>query len=193
MKPTVIYVDVDETLADWIGALFKLLDVDPAEARAMWDSMSPRPWDVIDVLARMNPKLTSNRVWRWIDAEGAPFWADVEIFPFAHDLISVCETYAPVVLLTSPSLHSSSHAGKAQWIAKHFGAKYRDYLIGACKHRCAHPRAVLVDDSPKNCEAFREHEGRAILFPGVGNDLHHIPDHERVQYVADQLERLVQS
>jgi 5'(3')-deoxyribonucleotidase len=192
MKPTVIYVDIDETLANWLGALFRLLDIDAAEVLTEWDSLGEqRPWDVAEVIGLVYPSLSGNEIWRRIDAAGASFWEHAHPYPWMHELLAVCETYAPVVLLTSPSKHPSSHAGKAQWIAKHFGRDFREYLIGSVKHRCAHPRAVLIDDSPKNCAKFREHEGRAILFPGVGNDLHHIPGHERVQYVADQLERLV--
>lgn len=190
MKPTVIYVDIDEVLADWIGALFRLLGLEPTQVHAAWDSMSPRPWDVCEVLGKLDPKLTANTIWRSIDACGERFWADIYIFPWAHDLVRACQAYAPVVLLTSPSLHPSSHAGKAQWIQTHFGRDFRDYLIGSCKHRCAHPNAVLIDDSPSNCERFQKHGGLPILFPSACNDLYHIPTNKRVQTVTHVLDEI---
>jgi 5'(3')-deoxyribonucleotidase len=178
---SVIYCDVDEVLADWVGPALRLLGHDPETVYAHWDTLNPRPWDVFQVIARPGV------VWRAIDAAGSPFWADLEKLSWADDLLVLLRGFAPTVLLTSPSQHSSCHAGKFEWIQRHFGRTFKDYLLGSCKHRCAHPGALLIDDSPKNCAAFREHGGHAILFPGVGNDLHIIPPNERVAYVAAQL------
>jgi 5'(3')-deoxyribonucleotidase len=185
MRPAVIYLDVDEVLVDWVSPVLRLLGHDPDEVLARWSGLSPRPWDLFDVI-----DTSSSRAWWAIDNAGASFWASLEKYPWADELIALCQHHAPTVLLTSPSKHPSSHAGKAEWIAKHFGRDFREYLLGSCKHRVAHPRAVLIDDSPKNCDAFYRHGGRSILFPGVGNNLHATPGHERVAYVADQLRRL---
>jgi 5'(3')-deoxyribonucleotidase len=181
---TVVYLDVDEVLADWVGAALRLLGHDPETVYALWSTLDPRPWDVFQVVPR--PPKTNDK-WDAIDAAGSSFWANLEPFEWMADLLALCREFAPTVLLTSPSQHSSSHAGKYEWIQRHFGRTFKDYLLGSCKHRCAHPGALLIDDSPKNCAAFREHGGHAILFPGVGNDLHTIPPTERVTYVASQL------
>lgn len=179
---TVLYLDVDEVLADWVGAALRLLGYDPASVHARWTALDPRPWDLFEVIEH-----SVNEGWRAIDSAGSSFWADLEPFEWTDALLTLCRGFAPTVLLTSPSQHSSSHAGKAEWIQRHFGRTFKDYLLGSCKHRCAHPGALLIDDSPKNCAAFREHGGHAILFPGVGNDLHTIPPTDRVAYVASQL------
>lgn len=195
MMPSVIYVDIDEVLADWTGTTMRLLGFDPEHVHAQWSKMSPRPWDIVEVLATFSgdviPALTHNRMWRFIDEAGEQFWADVKPLPWMHELLDRCSSYAYVTLLSSPSLHPSSHSGKAMWIQKHFGRNYRDYLLGSVKHRVAHPGALLIDDSPKNCELFREFGGQAILFPGVGNDLHAMPGHERVDHVMTQLRGLL--
>jgi 5'(3')-deoxyribonucleotidase len=183
-KITVAYCDVDEVIADWVGPALRLLGHDPATVYAHWDTLDPRPWDVFQVVPRP-PK--THGVWDAIDTAGSSFWANLEPFAWKDDLLALLRGFAPTVLLTSPSQHSSSHAGKFEWIQRHFGRTFKDYLLGSCKHRCAHPGALLIDDSPKNCAAFREHGGHAILFPGVGNDLHAIPPAERVAYVATQL------
>jgi 5'(3')-deoxyribonucleotidase len=182
----VIFLDVDEVLANWIGALLKLLGRDPSEVHARWDALSPRPWDVVEVL-NVDGNLSNSAMWRGIDNAGARFWHDVEPFPWCHELLALCRSVAPTYLLTTPSLHPSSLAGKLAWMQQHFGRDFRDYLVGPAKHACARPDALLIDDSPKNCRAFIEHGGHAILFPGVGNDLHHVAPVERVAYVVEQL------
>lgn len=177
-----IFLDVDEVLVDWAGAAMRLLGYVPEDVHTRWNALDPRPWDLFAVLGH-----TPNQAWREIDKAGADFWANLREFPWSRALHDVCSAFAPTVLLTSPSLHPSSHAGKVAWMQRVHGRDFRDYLIGSVKHRCAHPGALLIDDSPRNCESFREHGGHAILFPGVGNDLHHIPAAERVAHVAEKL------
>ena len=177
-----IFLDVDEVLANWVGAMLTLLGRDPVEVHAHWDTLSPRPWDVLAVLGE-----SGNAMWRAIDAAGADFWHDVEPFPWCHALFAACRSVAPTYLLTSPSLHPSSLAGKLAWMQRQFGRDFRDYLVGPAKHSCAHPGALLIDDSPHNCEKFIAHGGHAVVFPGVGNDLHHVAPVERVAYVTEQL------
>jgi 5'(3')-deoxyribonucleotidase len=186
---TALYLDVDEVLVDWVGPALRLLGHDPAEVHTHWDTLSPRPWDVFQVVPR--PPKAEGGIWDAIDAAGSSFWANLETFPWANELVELCQTYAPTTLLTSPSQHSSSHAGKFEWIQRQFGRTFKDYLLGSCKHRVAHPGALLIDDSPKNCAAFRNPGngipgGHAILFPGVGNDLH-AQRHDPMPYVRQQL------
>ena len=185
-KPLVtsIFLDVDEVLADWIGPALRLLGYVPSEVYARWDTLTPRPWDVFDVVPRPP---SCDGVTDLIDAAGASFWADLPTYPWALELYNTCQLFGPTTLLTSPSKHASSHAGKFDWMQRVFGRGFRNYFMGSVKYRVAHPGALLIDDSPKNCESFRAHGGHAILFPGVGNDLHHIPGDERVAYVREQL------
>lgn len=180
---TSLLLDVDEVLVGWVDGVLRLLGYDEAEVLAQWAMLNPRPWDLFAVIDH-----TPAQGWAAIDEAGAEFWAGLDWLPWGQDLLRVCRGFAPTTLLSSPSLHPSSHAGKVMWMQRQFGRRFRDYLLGAPKHRCAHPGALLIDDSPKNCEAFRAHGGRAILFPGVGNDLHHIAPSERVAYVREQLE-----
>jgi 5'(3')-deoxyribonucleotidase len=177
-----IFLDVDEVLVDWVGATLELLGYDPADVHARWSEHDPRPWDLFAVIDH-----TPSQAWQKIDAAGADFWAHLPLLPGAQELYETCRAFAPTVLLTSPSLCPSSHAGKAAWMKTVFGRDFRDYLIGSVKHRCAHPGALLIDDSPKNCAAFREHGGHAILFPGCGNELYAMPVSARLYHVAEQL------
>jgi 5'(3')-deoxyribonucleotidase len=186
MKPAIstIFLDVDGVLAQWIEAAVSLFGHDLDDVLTEWSSKSPRPWDLFSVVPE-----SADQAWRQIDAAGADFWADLRLHDCAHEVHEVCHAFAPTTLLTSPSKHPSSHSGKARWIQRHFGIDFRDYLIGAPKHRAAHPAALLIDDSPHNCQRFRAHGGHAIMFPGHGNDLHALTPSERVSYLTSQLQK----
>ena len=191
MQIKTIFLDVDEVLAQWVVAALRTLDyfgahvdfdpcLQPDAVFARWDRLTPRPWDVCEVIP-----YTREQLWDAIHSRGAAFWSGLEPFPWAMDLYQRCSAVAPVVLLTSPSRDPSSYAGKAAWVKRHFPDA--EHLIGSCKHRVAHPSAVLIDDSPKNCAAFIEAGGHAIVFPGIGNILHAVPGDERVAHVARTL------
>ena len=193
MQIKTIFLDVDEVLAQWVVAALRALDgfagysgagdprLQPAAVFAAWDALLPRPWDLCEVIPH-----TRVAMWQAIHACDAGFWKGLDLYPWAMELYQRCSAVAPVVLLTSPSKDPSSYAGKAAWVQRHFGLD-ADLLIGSCKHRVAHPGAVLIDDSPKNCAAFIEAGGHAIVFPGIGNILHAVPGDERVAYVARAL------
>ncbi len=177
----VIFLDIDGVLANWNDAAIAAHRLDVAKVNADWDELRPRPWDLSVVLG-CSPAIANN--WRFGDWD---FWAELDPYDWCHDLHEACCAVAPTVLLTSPSRAPSSHSGKAVWIQRHFGSRFRDYLIGAPKHRCARSGAVLIDDAPKNCKAFRDHGEESILFPGVGNTLHRMPTADRVDHVKAEL------
>lgn len=177
-----IYVDVDETIGDWLGELLSCIDIGWTRERlaAEWAKQDPRTWDVFSVLP-----ISEADSWARIHAEGPAFWAEIEPYPWAVDLVSLCQALAATTLLTSASEHPSSYAGKAQWIDAHFPGV--DHWVGrGCKGRHGRPGALLIDDSPKNCETFRERGGKAILFPGLGNELHALAN-DPMPYVREQL------
>jgi 5'(3')-deoxyribonucleotidase len=167
VKIDTIFLDVDEVLVAWVDGLLRLLGRDPATVHASWDALDPRPWDVVEVLG-----VSHESVWRAVDEAGASFWSELDTMSWCDDLFAACSNIAPTYLLTSPSLHPSSLAGKLAWIQRQFGRTFRDYLIGPCKSACARPGALLIDDHPKNCAGFVRAGGSALLFPGVGNSLH---------------------
>lgn len=158
-----IYLDVDEVLADWKGGVFNLLGVDKSEVIAR------HPKDEWDVLTSI-PGHSKSSAWRMIDEAGEGFWAELELSPHAIELYDLCRSLADVYLLTTPSFHHSSYSGKAKWIAKHFGSKFRNTIITSAKYKCAKPGALLIDDRPKNCFEFISSGGDAIAFPTFGNE-----------------------
>lgn len=181
-RPKAINLDVDECVAAWLRSALHAFGFDAPLVYALWAQKNPRPWDVFEVLP-----ITEVEGWNVINALGADFWADIEPLPWMHELVSLCQSLAPTTLLTSASKHESSYSGKARWIAKHLpGVPH--YIGRGCKSMAAHPRALLIDDSPKNCAAFTAPQkgGDAIIFPGYGNDLYALAE-DPMPYVREQL------
>ena len=169
-KPTIL-IDIDGVLADWQTAAILAHGLNPAGVCQRWDYISlrePRPWSLSTVLS-----ISDDEMWAPIYSAGHDWWVALKTFQWTMDLYETCCDIGPTYLLTSPSRDPSSHSGKAAWITKHFGKHMRDYLIGAPKHLCARPGSLLIDDRPKNCEDFIAAGGHAIMFPTIGNLLHH--------------------
>lgn len=179
--PTRIHLDVDDVLADWTGAVCCMFGEDPANVREHW------PTDVSDICKVLN--ISKSNMWRRIDAAGAGFWEHLDLFSWSFDLYRLCASLGPTTLLTSPSMHTSSHAGKYAWMQRHFGRNFRSYLIGPDKAAAASAHSVLVDDWQKNLDKYSARGGHVLLFPTAGNSLH---DHKRspLAYVEPQLRSL---
>ena len=162
-----IFLDVDEVLADWSGAALRLFGLEAEPFLARWFAEAPEQWNLFGAPGFPH---APDEAWRIIDAAGARFWAEIEPRPWAHDLLAACRELAPTLLLTRPSEHPSSAMGKLEWMQAQFGGRaFHDYLIGPPKYALAQPGAILIDDHPANCAAFVEHGGEAIVFPAVGN------------------------
>ncbi|HID21142.1 MAG TPA: hypothetical protein EYP14_01900, partial [Planctomycetaceae bacterium] len=171
-----IFVDMDGVLSDFVSAALALhgrLDALPT-----WP---PGVWDLSRVLGR-----SSAEVWGGIARRGEDFWATLPPYPWADELIRLVRQFAPFTILSSPSNQPSCLSGKMIWLQKHFGPGFRDFLIGPPKHLCASPGAVLIDDSDENIARFRQHGGRAVLYPQPW-DANHALTNDRLAYVREQL------
>lgn len=164
-----IFIDLDEVLAGWIPAVLDLLEIDIEYVLLEWSKLKPRPWNVFDVI-----DVTPREAWKRVELAGERFWAHLPKLPHAKQLVQQCQAIGETTILTSPSTHPSSYAGKVVWLDHHFGRGFarQHALIGAKKHVVARPGAVLIDDSPTHCAEWAAAGGQAILFPAYGNDLH---------------------
>ena len=88
------------------------------------------------------------------------------------ELFDRLQEVAPVTIASSPSYDPACLAGKIRWLQKHFGRRFRDFMIGPRKHLLARPDTALVDDSDRNIRDFREHGGQGVLFPQPWNSGH---------------------
>jgi 5'(3')-deoxyribonucleotidase len=172
-----ICLDMDGVIANWTDEVFRLFDKNPNEC--VWGSS-----DICNPLG-----ITVSQLWSRIDEQGDEFWQRIEPYPWASQLWIECSRVAPTIILTSPSYHASSLAGKLRWLNEHFGSPFRDYLMGPQKHFCARPGSILIDDFESNCSKFEENGGLSILFPQVynANSCH---ANDPVPFVLNELARL---
>jgi len=113
--------------------------------------------------------------WR---AFGRKEWANFPVSDEFQWLLNSCKALVGrenIYILTTPILDPDCAAGKMEWIYKYCPKwLHRQYLIGPCKHMCARPNALLIDDSDENVNKFREHGGQALLVPRPWNSLHEV-------------------
>lgn len=164
-----IFLDMDGVLCDWVGAACRLFGQDPKEVLANWSedgSIAPQLG------------VSMNELWRKVDSHGTAFWSELDPYPWASELWELCNSYAPTVVLTSPSQHHTSPAGKMLWMDKHLGGgkPFREFLMGPRKEFCAGPGSLLIDDLGSMCERFREFGGMAIEFPCAWNQHRELAD-----------------
>lgn len=165
-----ICLDVDGVLVDWCGAVCRLFGEDPQDVYDRWD-FDGDP----DITVPLG--ITTEELWKMVNASGPEFWSGLQPYPWADALWDLCNKLAPTSLLTATSEDPHSASGKMMWMQNRWGVKFRDFLIGSQKQFCARPGAILVDDQDKNCEKFvMEEDGTptgasAVLFPQPWNSL----------------------
>lgn len=121
------------------------------------------------------------------------FWATCPVSDEFEWLLQLCVDLVGrdnVVFLTGPTKDPDCLSGKLEWIHKYApDFMHRQYLIGARKQFCAHPQALLIDDSDANIDTFREWGGNGILVPRPWNTLNAV---NTKQYLIDEFGKLFQ-
>jgi hypothetical protein len=165
---------MDGVAVDFIGGVLKLFGTTFDEIRPNW---VPGEYGVEKALGISRSKLTKR-----VTEEGVTFWANLEPFPWAHDLYKACRFHAPVCILTDPGMFALASEGKVDWLNKHFGQyapsgkRFEEYILTPRKHYLAKPDTLLIDDKDTKIVAFEGEGGQAILFPRHGNSLHALHD-----------------
>lgn len=121
------------------------------------------------------------------------FWATCPVsdeFPWLLQLCVDLVGQDNVCFLTGPTKDPDCLAGKLDWIWR-FSPEFmhRQYLIGPRKQFCAHPEALMIDDSDANIDKFREWGGNGILVPRPWNTLSAACTR---QHLIDEFEKLFQ-
>lgn len=193
-----ILLDVDEVLADWVGGACRKWAVDPLRVLAHW---TPGEWGVVPPLSAamgLKASMTEEDFWRPLDND-ADFWADLQMLPWAEELLRVVKDLTDDwFLVSSPSWCDSSYTGKIRWAKRHFGRSFNRLIVTPHKYALAMPGVVLVDDHEQNLDRFSygpKHPtvtvatgGCGILFPRHHNRLHTTRERP-VDLVAKALER----
>lgn len=152
-----ILVDLDDVLADFVGSALRIHGRTPVELAGM----PPQSWSIVQPLG-----LTEQTFWRPIDIAGEDFWADLPLLPHGLELVECVEQFNPEwYLVTAPSQHPSSLAGKCRWIKKVFGNSFDRFVFTQHKHLLANSETVLIDDRAQSVSRFIQCGGRGIIFP----------------------------
>ena len=133
-------------------------------------------------------RFTVSDFWEHIPRK---FWANTPVseeFPY---LLGWCESLVGqenICLLTSPTIDPDCLAGKCEWVQRFMPRwLHRQFLVGPCKQFCAHPDALLIDDSDRNVNKFREWGGQALLLPRPWNSLHGVNTLQHLSLIFDTL------
>lgn len=173
-----IYLDIDQVLADWMGAVRRFTGV----------TLLPRyDGSIVSAIAAAEPNWPEDRIWQMIEQQGSDFWANLKPLPWSISLYLWCTLNAKTVCLaTTPSHDPDCLHGKLRWMHTHYGPRFDQYTIIWDKSQLANRHTLLIDDSEKNCRAFVEAGGWAILFPALGNaNRGHLAD--PIEYVRQSM------
>lgn len=147
-------------------------------------------YDIVSVANELMgyPRFDVKSFWNMIPRV---FWATCPVSAEFEFVLNACVDLVGkdnVCFLTGPTKDPDCLAGKLEWISRVTPEfMHRQYLIGPRKQFCAHPEALLVDDSDANVNLFREWGGNAILVPRPWNTLHATPT---LQHLREQFDAL---
>lgn len=179
-RPSTIFLDLDGVLADFVGGICLAHSrpnpfLDPANAGRYQ----------VDEIWGMAPA----EFWKPCDES---FWAFLEPTPEAEMIVELADRLVGeenVCVLTAPSENPGCVPGKLRWLDRHFGIGRDRVLFGSCKHFCAAPHAVLVDDHLGNAERFWMFGGHAVLYPRPWNP--HGAEGKTAAWFVEELTRIV--
>ena len=92
----------------------------------------------------------------------ANLWTNLPAYAGAKDFVEYLLDHWSVTVLSSP-VDLDSIIGKELWLNNHFPALLHNAIFETDKYLYAHPRAILVDDRPKNINLWIENGGIGIL------------------------------
>jgi len=105
------------------------------------------------------------------------FWSNLKWMEDGRELWSYVKRLEPeVLILTAPMSGEGSHEGKIRWVKKNLGLERERIFLSHEKWQMAVDEAtgaqnVLIDDTPKKVNPFREAGGIAILHTSAVNSI----------------------
>jgi len=155
-----VFLDLDGVVIDWLGGVIKYFGLSISE-------FDVRSYGQIEQIAKEEKGLTRNQFWK---QQGKEFWTNLQMYPWAHDLLKMLAPFRPVIL-TAPTLNNAGW--RQEWIRRNMPNYFDEkrYLIGPAKWSVAHTNAILIDDKPKNLEEFYQAGGTTLTFPQPWNSI----------------------
>ena len=171
-----ILLDMDGVLVDFFGQALRIHGREDLADR--WPHAE---WDMAKVMG-----LSGREFWKPLRAEGIDFWAELPWYPWADELIAICEEAGGFVIASTPSRDPVSAAGKVTCLRKRFGPSFHDYMLGPHKQLLAGSGMCLIDDNDDQVDSFLAAGGRAIRFAQPWNRDHAVAS-ERLERVRAAL------
>jgi len=141
-----LFIDMDQVLTDFAQAVSFL---GPDATQGLPDSASEGQKQIM---------------YDAIEKAKESFWSDMPWLESGKQLWEMIKTYHPV-LLSSPGEFRYAKAGKQVWVARELPGV--SLFLSDEKWRYADSESLLIDDSSKNVDAWREQGGLAILHKDV--------------------------
>lgn len=122
---------------------------------------------------RYDARLENGKIdWDQCSINGPDFWSKMRWLPgsqeFYRDVVKFCKKKGIRVGILSAIHLDDGKTGKRMWLAKHCPEiREEDIIIvdnGGDKATYAKPYAILVDDMPKNCNAYQQAGGHTVCF-----------------------------
>ena len=164
MKINTVFLDLDNTLVDFNGAVYSLFGLSRKQVEA------PTEWHGIHkslskVLGR---DVTEAELWARVADAGEDWWANLEWLPGSDDMVGQIKRLGlEIFVCSSAGWIPSSATGKLRWVARNIGC---ETFLCRNKHMLATPDRLLIDDAPHQVESFRKAGGKAIYYPQPWND-----------------------
>lgn len=153
----IIFLDLDGVLADFVSSALRALGRE------------------IDLNQRVEYSIenwfgiSSREFWETIDSFGEEFWSEMELYPWAKDMVKRLEKTADTYILSSPSRNPVSSSGKVAWVRKHFPSLRSKIILTKHKHLLSSAGRFLIDDSEHKINPFVKAGGGGFLFPQPWN------------------------
>ena len=155
----VIYLDMDGVVVNFVDPALKLLGL----TRKDFDYGNYNGFG----LTKNNQKKNRNLLWENIRNLGEKFWENLpELLDFKY-VYKELSTFAPTYICTASGLTPSACSGKLKWLQNRLGKNFNNYIMINDKYLLANKNSILIDDSIKNIELFREKGGR--IFKWLSN------------------------
>ena len=150
---------MDGVIANWIKRVTEVMEIDILDENIRKQLKKGGRADVTNI-----ENFIEERMWKKISEMGEEFWEKIEPFPWHKILYNKLKKMGQVCFLSSPSEDASSVSGKFTWLKKYY-KNTNNFIFSPEKHWCASPRSILIDDSPKKIEKFKEYGGHGYIFP----------------------------
>lgn len=172
----IVFLDLDGVLADFVSsaleALGKSIDLNQQL------EYSIENWFGI----------TQKEFWLTIDSYGEDFWRNLDVYPWARELVNMMPKH-DTYILSSPSRNPVSSSGKVAWVQANFPKLKGKIILTSHKHLLSSPNRILIDDSEHKINPFIKSGGEGILFPQPWNYnfFQGITPEQKISFVKENL------